>query len=71
MARYYDVKCLKCASCYFFGVGNFPDGTPYEACRHYGYILHPENGVVDEDCAGFRTEQQYEIEQMMKQRRRK
>ena len=55
MTKYYDEKCLLCERCFYHAFGNYPDGRPYEACRFFGYILHPEKGISEEDCTGFIT----------------
>lgn len=57
MARYYDTKCLQCEQdCAHFAHDRYePGGEPYEACRFYGYILHPEKGISEEDCEGYIT----------------
>lgn len=50
--KYYDQRCPDCDSCGWFGKGEFPDGTPYDRCGKYGYILHEK---VDMKCGGFMT----------------
>lgn len=49
--RWYDQRSVSCDGCLRLRLGAFPDGTPYEACRWYGYILHDELGVSDEPCS--------------------
>lgn len=48
--RYYDHKSSQCNTCAWIETGEFPDGTPYECCKCYGYIFHPEKGISDEPC---------------------
>lgn len=50
MMRWYDQMSASCAGCLRCVAGEFPDGTPYRACRWYGYIFHEERGVSDEPC---------------------
>ena len=50
MIRWYDQKTTSCDDCFFYQPGSFPDGTPYMACRQYGYIFHEEKPVTDEAC---------------------
>lgn len=72
MIRYYDQKCLLCEKgCVHFATDAYPDGTPYEACRFYGYILHPGKGVADEDCIGFLTEEQQKAKEEREKRMRR
>lgn len=67
MNKYYDEKCEQCAQCGHYAMGAYPSGVPYEACRRYGYILHPEKGITQESCDGFQTPEQIEREKVMKE----
>lgn len=51
MSKYYDQRCPDCETCGWLKAGSYPDGRPYEACEHYGYILHES---VMEKCEGSR-----------------
>ena len=53
MSKWYDQRCPDCDSCGWLKDGAYPDGRPYEACEHYGYILHES---VMEKCEGYMTE---------------
>lgn len=61
--KYYDEQCRQCPDCYYYQDGKYSDGKAYMACRYYGYILHPEKGISEEECNGFKTEAQYKREQ--------
>ena len=50
MRRWYDQMSASCAGCLRRVTGEFPGGTPYRACRWYGYIFHEERGVSGEPC---------------------
>lgn len=45
-STYYDDKCLQCEFCAHYGQGRYRDGTPYEACREFAYILHTDRPIV-------------------------
>lgn len=50
MIRYYDQPTVQCDSCTYHVRDAYPNGTPYWACRAYGYILHEDKPVTDEPC---------------------
>lgn len=50
MIRWYDQKTTSCDDCFFYQPGSFPDGTPYMACRQYGYVLTDTKPATDEAC---------------------
>jgi len=55
MYKKYDLLCDDCEGCALFGSGVYPNGAPFVCCNEYGYILHPERGIVHEHCKGFRS----------------
>ena len=72
MGKYYDEKCEQCEQgCHYHAFDSYPDGRPYEACRHYGYILHPEKGITKEPCPGFISEKRWLAQEEAKTRREK
>lgn len=72
MGKYYDEKCEQCdQGCHFHAFDKYPNGTPYEACREYGYILHPEKGISKEKCSAYLTETQFAAREAEKNRREK
>lgn len=72
MNKYYDEKCELCdKDCHYLANDNFPNGKPYEACRFYGYILHPEKGISKEDCKGYISEQKWQAQEAERLRREK
>ena len=54
--RYFDQLSISCTDCRFFAGGEYPDGTPYKACRYFGYIFHEDKGVSSELCDAKRTD---------------
>ena len=60
MTRYYDQPTTQCCDCRFWQDGSFPNGTPYKACRRYGYLLHYDKPVTDEKCDGFSSQAEYD-----------
>ena len=70
MEKYYDEKCFQCDGCYHHKYGEFPNGTPYEACSKYGYILHLEKGIKDVGCGGFVTPAQWAVNQRLRERQK-
>lgn len=74
--RYYDEKCVDCSNgCCYLARDTYRDGREYEACRCFGYILHPEKGISEERCPKFRTEAQrraeIEAEERLKKRKKR
>lgn len=54
--RYFDQLSISCTGCRFFATDEYPDGTPYKACRYFGYIFHEDKGVSSELCEAKRTD---------------
>lgn len=53
-STYYDDKCLQCEMCAHYGQGQYRDGTLFESCREFGYILHTDRPiVVDVACTRY------------------
>jgi len=73
MERYYDVKCTDCEKgCAFFGHDAFPNGEPFEVCRYFGYIFHPDKGIAEESCEKRKTREQIrDLQRMLATRQRK
>jgi len=78
MTRYYDQRTTQCSSCALCVQDSFPDGTTYDACRGYGYILHDDKPVTDERCERYATHEDVERQQranslreMQRQQRRR
>ena len=65
-STYYDDKCLQCELCAHYGQGQYRDGTSYEVCREFAYILHTDKGIVtDVACTHFLSRDASEQERKM------
>ena len=63
MTRYFDQPTQQCEYCALRQRDHFPDGTPYWACRGYGYILHYDKPVTDEHCERRASQEEVERQQ--------
>ena len=63
MTRYFDQPTTQCEDCALRQPGTMPDGTPYLACRGYGYILHYDKPVTDEHCERHASQEEVERQQ--------
>lgn len=69
-----DTKHTCCEQCYHYDRSVWL-GQSWEVCNRWGFRLHPEQGISEEECDSFVTEKQWrsrqQLEEMSRKRKRK